>query len=86
MIPIHCLVCFPGVFQPSSLLPDSATDREKIAALCNHMMTVHGAGSVEAWEEARLAYPVTARKWEAEILAAEAGRGGFPSSEGEGDR
>jgi hypothetical protein len=71
MIPVRCLVCFPGVFQPSSL-PDSATDREKIAALCNHVMMVHGAGPVEAWQQALMAYPVAAGNWEAEILGAEA--------------
>jgi hypothetical protein len=69
MSTIHCLVCFPGFFHPSSFLPDDATDRERIAALCNHMMTVHRAGSVEAWEQALLSYPVAARAWEAEILA-----------------
>ena len=65
---VHCLVCPPGAVL-RVLVPRTATDRERIAALCNHVMGVHGGGPVDAWEQARLAYPLAALEWEDEILA-----------------
>lgn len=66
--PHGCTICLPGAAFWIPLPPD-ATDRQRIAALCNHVMQFHHGGPVDAWNEARLVYPLAARDWEQEIVA-----------------
>lgn len=66
--PYGCTICFPGAV-PGTPLPAGATDRQRIAALCDHVMQVHHGSGVDAWNVARLVYPIAARAWEQEISA-----------------
>lgn len=74
--PYGCTICFPGAPAPWFALPSDATDRQRIAALCNHVMQVHNGGPVDAWNEARLVYPLAARAWEQEIKDSGSNPGG----------